>query len=155
VEVEVDRRERGAVVEQPQLALQGLDLELRRVELILHADRLLDRRGIRLEAEEHVAPRSRDPQPRVEVHVVRRDVPAVDGLDLDGPELAEGAERLVEVLRGDPQREAPRTTSAPRVGDEASVLLGDVNGLPEPLVERVTRDHHRDRGGPDHAGDHR
>jgi hypothetical protein len=55
-EVDVDRRERRAVIEQPQLALDLLDAELRLVERVLDADRLLDRGCLLHEVEQHLAP---------------------------------------------------------------------------------------------------
>ena len=145
-----DGREIALVVQHAELALDLLDVELHLLELILHADAVADRGGLRHEPEEHVLLRPPVPQPGLEVDELGGHVLAGHPLLPDRAQPLDVAERALEPVGRHPKHQRPGVV-LPRGGfgggHVASVPPGHQRGVLEPLLERAVPDPKRDAGG--------
>src|SRR6266542_6074345 len=102
-----DGGEIALVVQHAELALDLLDVELHLLELLLHADAVADRGGLRHQPEEHVLLRLPVPQPGLEVAELGGHVLARHPLLPHRDQPLDVTERALELIRRNPDHERP------------------------------------------------
>jgi hypothetical protein len=134
------------VVEEAQLPLDLIDLELNVLELVLHGERLADRRRPGEERAEHGPASGQVLQMRPVVDELVGHVLARDGRRLHRAQRAHLPDRVVEVRGGDAdrQRSGGRAVGLRRQ-DESAVRVSDRDHPGEFRSERAVRDREGDR----------